>query len=110
MKLYATITSERASKGQGGNKELRIAILVGDKHNPKVIGTITLFSPDKENKNGLLAYNFYDVPNWLIEAHGTLEKKDTEINDTRAKRQKGEDYSNPRIAHKTHEHGDDWHD
>jgi len=28
MKLYATTTSERASKGQGGNKYLEIAIQV----------------------------------------------------------------------------------
>ena len=27
MKLYATVTSERASKGQGGNKQLHITIL-----------------------------------------------------------------------------------
>lgn len=30
MKLYATVTSERASKGQGGNKFLDVAVLVGD--------------------------------------------------------------------------------
>ncbi len=30
MKLYATITSERASKGQGGHRELVINIKVGN--------------------------------------------------------------------------------
>lgn len=34
MKLYATTTSERASKGQGGNKTLNIDILVYDRVNP----------------------------------------------------------------------------
>lgn len=30
MKLYATVTSERASKGQGGNKYLDITIAIGE--------------------------------------------------------------------------------
>lgn len=34
MKLYATVTSERASKGQGGNKNLDIEIMVYDRFNP----------------------------------------------------------------------------
>lgn len=33
MKLYATTTSERASKGQGGNEYLHIEIKVNDKIN-----------------------------------------------------------------------------
>jgi len=28
MKLYATVTSERASKGQGGNKRVEITLLI----------------------------------------------------------------------------------
>ena len=31
MKLYATTTSERASKGQGGNKQVEILLQVDDK-------------------------------------------------------------------------------
>lgn len=34
MKLYATITSERASKGQGGNNEIDFELLAGGKENP----------------------------------------------------------------------------
>lgn len=34
MKLYATTTSERASKGQGGNKYLEIEIKIIDKVHP----------------------------------------------------------------------------
>lgn len=41
MKLYATTTSERASKGQGGNKKLDINILVYDRCNPLYIIEIT---------------------------------------------------------------------
>lgn len=47
MKLYATVTSERATKGQGGNKELEIK-LYGD--NQTHIATVYLF-PDMEHKN-----------------------------------------------------------
>ncbi len=43
MKLYATTTSERASKGQGGNKYLNIDIFMGSaKNSIKILeGTIT---------------------------------------------------------------------
>ena len=34
MKLYATITSERASKGQGGNNYLHIAIYIENREHP----------------------------------------------------------------------------
>lgn len=40
MKLYATVTSERASKGQGGNKFLEIELKVRDRNVP--IGLILL--------------------------------------------------------------------
>ena len=47
MKLYATVTSERASKGQGGNNYLHIALNVEDRENP--IGYIELeMHPKKE--------------------------------------------------------------
>ncbi len=51
MKLYATTTSERASKGQGGNNYIKIDLLVGDKKHPHQIGTINLI---KE-------FNFYTL-------------------------------------------------
>lgn len=43
MNLYATISSERASKGQGGNKHLDIDVFVGSaKESVKILeGTIT---------------------------------------------------------------------
>jgi hypothetical protein len=40
MKLYATTTSERASKGQGGNEFLDVHFYYEDKNS--IIGTITL--------------------------------------------------------------------
>lgn len=40
MKLYAKTTSERASKGQGGNDYLDIQITVGNKKDPFTLGQI----------------------------------------------------------------------
>ena len=42
MKLYAKIKSERASKGQGGNKYIEINLLIGNAKNPTLAGTIYL--------------------------------------------------------------------
>jgi hypothetical protein len=42
MKLYATTTSERASKGQGGNQFINIDMLVGDKDNQIDAGRICM--------------------------------------------------------------------
>lgn len=42
MKLYATTTSERATKSQGGNKFLTIDFLVGSKNDQIDAGRITL--------------------------------------------------------------------
>lgn len=42
MKLYATTTSDRASKGQGGNKQLSTEFYVGDKRQPELAGVVTL--------------------------------------------------------------------
>lgn len=42
MKLYATVASERATKGQGGNEYLRIELMVGSADMPERIGIIEL--------------------------------------------------------------------
>ena len=42
MKLYARTTSERASKGQGGNKEISIDLFVGSASNSVKIAEIIL--------------------------------------------------------------------
>lgn len=42
MRYYATITSERASKGQGANKFLRIKLLVGNSQNQTNAGVIEI--------------------------------------------------------------------
>lgn len=48
MKLYATIASERASKGQGGNKHIKIALNVGSKTQSRTIAQISLIAKGNE--------------------------------------------------------------
>lgn len=52
MKLYATVTSERASKGQGGNKYLDIDITVGDAEKPRMLAQLTARYSDDLVKDG----------------------------------------------------------
>lgn len=42
MKLYATVTSERASKGQGGNRFLETVYTVGDAESPEQFAIVNL--------------------------------------------------------------------
>jgi len=49
MKLYATTTSERASKGQGGNDYLRVQLTVGNSKEQANAGVVEIIesSPSK---------------------------------------------------------------
>ena len=58
MKLYATITSERATKGQGGNKYINIDLWVGDKNHPITAGSIYFRI---ENGEYVIMYNDYEI-------------------------------------------------
>lgn len=42
MNLYATVTSERASKGQGGNNFIEVQLMVGDAKNPRQYAVVHL--------------------------------------------------------------------
>lgn len=42
MKLYATTTSERASKGQGGNRHLLIELFAGSTAHSRLVGTVRM--------------------------------------------------------------------
>lgn len=52
MKLYATVTSERASKGQGGNEYLDIDITVGDAKQPYKLASLTVRRADDLDDSG----------------------------------------------------------
>ena len=49
MKLYATTTSERASKGQGGNQFIETVLSVGSADDSRVIAKIVL-TPEGEQR------------------------------------------------------------
>lgn len=42
MKLYAKVSSERATKGQGGNQFINIDLLVGSADNPIDAGRVSM--------------------------------------------------------------------
>ena len=77
MKLYGTVTSERATKGQGGNKHLKIIVRNEQQH---CIAYLT-FTPDKACDISVIKdikTNFEQVE-WI----GTDD-------DTKGEKQKGE--------------------
>jgi hypothetical protein len=49
MKLYAKITSDRASKGQGGTKFIQVKLIVGSRENQSELGIITLEALEDDN-------------------------------------------------------------
>ena len=53
MKLYATVTSERASKGQGGNDYLKIQILAGSER--KILANLEI----NQFHGNIAEYNLY---------------------------------------------------
>lgn len=88
MKLYATIQSERAKKGQGG-KWLEIEIL---DENKKPLGIVKVFPADEKNPYGLITYNWLvgTDKGWQVRSEGIMEAQDTEVQDKRGKEEKGE--------------------
>lgn len=87
MKLYATVSSERATKGQGGNEYLEIELKVNDRENP--IGYIVLDYIDdvKEGRaycdEWILKFS-RDKEDWNIIAQGHTNYQ------TKGEKQKGE--------------------
>lgn len=75
MKLYATITSERASKGQGGNEYLIVQLQSEDKD---IVGTLTM------KPHGLNSYQIL----WTSGLHEAVLIKDGIL--TKGKKQTGE--------------------
>lgn len=69
MKLYATVTSERASKGQGGNKEIVINLQAGATEREQVARIWFIPSEHIANRYELriydkqgMTYLQYDIP------------------------------------------------
>ncbi len=58
MKLYATVTSERASKGQGGNEYIEIELKVLDRDKPVGILVLEYHNDSKNHKA--------DMDEWVL--------------------------------------------
>lgn len=86
MKLYATVTSERASKGQGGNEYIEIDIFVGSRENSVTLARLTV-RPLGHEGNG---YGLYDHMDTLICSISDQEMKTPE----KGEKQKGEGINN----------------
>jgi len=63
MKLYATMQSERATKGQGGNKFIIVTLFIGGKNLPKKAVTITLERDEVQKGYGVLFRVNHEVTN-----------------------------------------------
>ena len=70
MKLYATVTSERASKGQGGNDYLDIVFQCGSSKEPSIIGSILL---KNEGGTWILKHAKGNGEDWKIIDQGEIK-------------------------------------
>lgn len=77
MKLYATVTSERASKGQGGNKFIVVEFKAGDRVKP--IAEVQLYLHDDMNEmdadsdNWVLSWRNSPADDWNIIKQGHIK-------------------------------------
>lgn len=73
MKLYSKVSSERATKGQGGNQELNIELLAMHGDTPITVGNVTM-KYDKEKEQALISFDGgdYDI-NFTVD--GIHERK-----------------------------------
>lgn len=74
MKLYATITSERASKGQGGNKYLFVDIMAGSSKNSERIAILRVEVEGERWRLRLRRPNGEYINDWSGELKGKKQK------------------------------------
>lgn len=72
MRLYATIQSERATKGQGGNEYINIDLWVGSSKNPITAGTINFYIDD--DNDYVIMYNDFEVYRQAMPPEPTSKK------------------------------------
>lgn len=95
MKLYATVTSERASKGQGGNSHIDIDITVDDKLQEKACKIVVSY--DKHEGIDIYYVDYYEPDAEYGTNLLTLEKRNGKLvlqgsEDIKGEKQKGECY------------------
>lgn len=95
MKLYATVTSERASKGQGGNDFIDVVISDGGQDEPRQLmrinvdskrKTINILKPSHKMAGTALEIDY----RYTINSE-TLPFKDEQNDQQKGKRQKGDE-------------------
>ena len=86
MKLYATTTSERASKGQGG-KNLHIVVR-NEKQEPCIALEVIVDATGRVQAN-----MFTDITRATVKSQGTF------LEDTKGEKKKGEDWCNECMSH-----------
>lgn len=79
MKFYAIVQSEKAKKGQGGNKRLDISLTVGSRDEQIEAGVVCL----RDNGDNFVISYIHDREhiNLAIIAKGKKQKGDTPIED-----------------------------
>lgn len=110
MKLYANVQSERASKGQGGNKFVRTDYYIGDAKSPERVACVILTQEDgrvlmeatiidtgqkfaAEFKTKMPGYYEFDCPHCGREKTWTGERcssDDCPSRETKGEKEKGE--------------------
>lgn len=70
MKLYATVSSERASKGQGGNKRLDIQLTVGSSALQLSAGVVAM----REIEPGIFNISYFRDGEGMLLARIAIEK------------------------------------
>lgn len=100
MKLYATVTSERASKGQGGNEFVRIELTTNDFGSLRKLDEFTLADDE------VLGLILYDKNGNVLKKYGPRtekgEKQKGEVCDycgTKEGSKKHCDPNNPKLLH-----------
>jgi len=99
MKLYGTIESERASKGQGGNKKLEGEFFVGDKNDSKLICRVELAEITEGNFQAVV--HFFDTQGNIV--RGEVFNQSGYI--PQYKREKGERRKGEKFCHECNEDG-----
>ena len=76
--MYATTTSDRASKGQGGNKYLIIDLFVGNVAREQIGQVELIYNDDRKHKvpmdEWVLQYRPTEDDEWDIIAQGNIKR------------------------------------
>ena len=97
MRLYATVTSDRASKGQGGNREIVIDLTIDSKER-RTVGRVVL----RHGEKGEGEHEGYTIFYYPVGGSGRVL-----LFQEKGEKQKGEQVKVK--TERTHTRGDDWH-